>query len=82
MPTADEALATFTAIVRRLAATPEMAVPVETALADLEGLDSLRLLEAMALSEARLGVEIDTNAMDSFTTVGDVIAALLAARPA
>jgi acyl carrier protein len=39
-------------------------------------MDSLRLLETLALAEEHYGVEIDTRKIETIATVGDIIAAL------
>lgn len=51
-------------------------------LADVPALDSLRLLEVVALAEERFGLRIEAAGLDGLATVGDVVALLLrAARP-
>jgi acyl carrier protein len=67
------------ATVRRLATQPALEVTEATALAEIENLDSLRILEAIALVEAEFGVEIDTAGLDTFETAGDVVRAIVAA---
>jgi len=47
-----------------------------TVLSDLPGMDSLRLLETIALAEEQFGVEIDTRRIETITTVADIVAAL------
>lgn len=77
--TEEQVLAAFVAVVRRLADDPDMAVAPGTDLTELGGLDSLRLLEAIALTESACGVEIDAATMGDFTVVADVLRAVLAA---
>jgi acyl carrier protein len=74
-----EVLAGFTEIVGRLTAQADLVLEERQEFADLEALDSLRLLEAIALTELRFGVQIDTAGMDRLTTVGDVVGAVLTA---
>ncbi len=48
-----------------------------TVLADLPGMDSLRLLETVALAEEHFGVEIDTSRLETIETVDDIVTALV-----
>lgn len=80
--TRDAVLDFLSLTLRRLGGAAEMAVAPEMRLAELDGIDSLRLLEALALTELHFGVQVDTAALDSFTTVEDMLRAVLAAPPA
>ncbi len=51
----------------------------DTALADIPGIDSLRLLQAIALLEENCMVEIMIPALENLYLVGDVVDAILQA---
>lgn len=51
----------------------------DTVLADIPGIDSLRLLEAIALLEENYMVEIMIPALDDLRHVGDVVTAIMQA---
>jgi acyl carrier protein len=51
-----------------------------TVLEDIPGIDSLRLLQAVAHLEHHFRVEIDVIALDDLTSVRDVLNAVLMAR--
>ncbi len=79
--TEAQVLAAFAGVVRRLAGDPSLPVTREHDLMELGTLDSLRLLEAIALTEAACGVEIDAAGLSGLLTVDDLIRAMLAGRP-
>jgi acyl carrier protein len=53
-----------------------------TMLDDLPGIDSLRLLQAVAYLEQHFRVEIDVVALDDLSSVQDILNAISRARPA
>jgi acyl carrier protein len=75
-------LMTFTAQLRRVCECDDIVVSADTNLEDIQQIDSLRLLLAIAHLEEQFRVEIDVAAFDSFTHVGDVLRAVASARPA
>jgi acyl carrier protein len=81
MLTASEADFTLVAAtLRKLcqAALPELTL--ETHLDELPGMDSLRVLHAIALIEEQFEVEIDVAALDRMHRVQDILDAVRAAR--
>jgi acyl carrier protein len=82
MPDTATAFAAFAKTLRRAcdASLPDLAPT--TILAEVVNIDSLRLLQAIALAEEELGIEIDTGALDAAWTVRDIVMALAEARPA
>ncbi len=67
-------------IVARVTNRPQPEVALETLLYDVDGLDSLRLLETVALAEEALGVVVDTGGLGQLETVGDIVRLLVTAR--
>lgn len=67
-------------IVARVTNRPQPEVALETPLYDVDGLDSLRLLETVALAEEALGVVVDTGGLGQLETVGDIVRLLVTAR--
>lgn len=67
-------------IVARVTNRPQPATAMETMLFELDGLDSLRLLETVALAEEALGVVVDTGGLGQLETVGDIVRLLVTAR--
>jgi acyl carrier protein len=76
-----DAFAALAAILRRLCQHPLPDLAPETLLLDIPDLDSIRLLEAVALLEEELRVEIDTAMLDGLECVGDILRAVATARP-
>lgn len=70
------------AILRRLCPTPFPDLPPETALDAVPGLDSLRLVETVAMLEEQFGVAVDTEALMDLATIGDIAALVRQALPA
>jgi acyl carrier protein len=52
----------------------------DTRLDEVTGLDSLRLVEAIALLEEHFQVVVDTDGLADLRTVGDLVRLILAAR--
>lgn len=69
----------FTATIRRLAERVDVEITDETVLTDIGEIDSMRLLEAVALTEAAFEVQIDTSGLDEMATAGNVVDAVMAA---
>jgi acyl carrier protein len=70
---AAQVLAAVVRILESVAARPHPGIGLETALDTLDGVDSLRLLETVALAEERFGVQVDTGGLDGLETVGDIV---------
>ena len=66
-------LAAVAAILARVTARPQPGLTATTPLDTLDGVDSLRLLETIALAEEQFGVAVDTGGLDNVATVGDII---------
>ena len=63
----------FTAWLTRLSGLPGCSIAPETALADIPGLDSLRLLQTIAHLEERFGVEADVDRFEHLWTAADMV---------
>jgi acyl carrier protein len=70
------------AIFRKLCRHPLPDLTPETHLDELPGMDSLRVLQAIALMEEQFGVEIDVAALDRMYQVRDILRAVHASRNA
>jgi acyl carrier protein len=77
----DAAFTTLAAILRRLCQQPLPDLAPETLLLDIPDLDSIRVLETVALLEEELRVEIDTAMLDHLERVSDILGAVATARP-
>ena len=66
-------LAVVAGILESVTARPQPGVVAATPLDMLDGLDSLRLLETVALAEEHFGVQVDTGGLDALQTVGDIV---------
>jgi len=75
-------LAAFTGQLRALCHAPDMALTADTPLREIPGIDSLRLLQAIAHLEDRFQVEIDLAALERPKSVADILDAVATARPA
>jgi acyl carrier protein len=69
-------------LIRDCVGWPALALSPETVLADIPDMDSLRLLECVALAERRFAVEVRTDQFESLVTVGDIVRLLVAATRA
>jgi acyl carrier protein len=74
-------LGEFTNLLRRICEHDEMELAADTLLDDIPGIDSLRLLQAVAHLEDHFHVEIDTAALADLRRVRDVLNAVSRARP-
>lgn len=73
MTDAAAILAVVAAILNRLADRPLPALALSTPLDALDGIDSLRLLETVALAEEHFAVQVDLGGLDGLATVGDIV---------
>lgn len=73
-------LAAVVGIVARVTRRAQPAAAMETKLYDLDGLDSLRLLETVALAEEHFGVQVETGGLGQIETVGDIVRLVAAGR--
>jgi acyl carrier protein len=69
-------LALVIATLREVCPEAPPGLDAATRLAAVSGLDSLRLLETVALAEERLGTQIDTARLERLRTLGDIADAL------
>jgi acyl carrier protein len=74
-----EVLTALSDLLSRLCEQPQLNLSPEMALEDVPGLDSLRLLQAVALLEERFGVEVDVVAINHLRRVQDIINLIKAA---
>jgi acyl carrier protein len=85
MLTPESSEADFAAVavsLRKLCQDPLTDLTAETYLDELPGMDSLRVLHAIAMIEEQFGVEIDVAALDGMQQVGDIVQAVRVARNA
>lgn len=68
-----EVLAVVVDILQSVTARPQPGVTLDTPLDALDGVDSLRLLETVALAEEHFGIQVDTGGLDALATVGDIV---------
>ncbi len=73
-------LAAFAAMLAQICEQARLDLRLDTVLIDIPGIDSLRLLQAIALLEERCMVEIMIPTLESLHQVGDVVDAILQAR--
>ena len=73
-------LAAVVGIVARVTRRAQPGAAMETKLYDLDGLDSLRLLETVALAEEHFGVQVETGGLGQIETVGDIVRLVAAGR--
>ncbi len=66
-------LAVVVRILETVTARPQPGIGLDSALDTLDGVDSLRLLETVALAEEQFGVQVDTGGLDALETVGDIV---------
>ena len=67
------------AILREVCQQGSLLASLDKRLDEIADLDSLKLMEAVALSEERFSVEVDTGGLDKLATVGDIVRLLLRA---
>jgi acyl carrier protein len=66
-------------LLRQQTGHPLRDLTVGSLLADIPGLDSLRIVEAVGLAEQLLRVEIETSLLENLVTIGDIVDALAGA---
>jgi acyl carrier protein len=71
----------FVRISRGFSADEHIELAIDTLLDDIPGIDSLRLLQAVAHLEQHFRVEIDVVDLDDLHCVRDIVNAISAARP-
>jgi acyl carrier protein len=80
-PAPEAVLAAVIRILEQVTRRPQPAAAMATALHALDGLDSLRLLETVALAEEHFGVMVDTGGLGQMETLGDIVRLVAAGRP-
>ena len=68
-----DVLAVLRDIFARVTGLPDVILLPSMELADVPYMDSLRLLETVALAEEHFGVTVDTARLESISTVGDIV---------
>jgi acyl carrier protein len=81
-PHPDAVLAELTRLLTRICEHDQAGLSADTTLDEIPGIDSLRLLQAVAHLEERFDVEIDVGALDDLHRVHDIVNAISTARPA
>jgi acyl carrier protein len=69
-------------LMRRVCEHPLPDLSMDSQLDEILGIDSLRLLQTVAQMEEHFDVEIDVAALDRLITIGDIVRAVVTARPA
>ncbi|MGD0430039.1 MAG: acyl carrier protein [Acetobacteraceae bacterium] len=77
----DIILAELARSLRRICELSQPELRADMVLGDLPGINSLRLLQAVAYLEQYFHVEIDVVALDELTRVQDILNAVSQARP-
>lgn len=72
----DAVLAELTRLLVQLCVQPRLDLTRDTLLADIPGLDSLRLIQAVALLEEHFDVEVSTLSLEDLHHVGDIVDAI------
>ncbi len=80
-PDPEFVLAELTRFLRHLCESEEIELTTDTLLDDIPGMDSLRILQAVAHLEAWFHVEIDVVDLDDLSRVSDILSAIAAAHP-
>ena len=68
-------------LLREICRAPGLPLDPTSRLEEIEPLDSLRLMETVAMLEDRFHVEIETGVLDSLVTVDDIVDLVLRAAP-
>ena len=69
----ENVMPVLTAILRGLCEQDRLDLAPDMLLADIPGIDSLRILQAIALMEEHFAVEVDVIALESLFRVSDMI---------
>ena len=80
-PPAETDLDVLGGILSRLCEQAPLTLLPDMLLEEIPGIDSLRLLQAVALMEEHFRVEIDVVALEDLRIVSDILAAMVGARP-
>ncbi len=80
-PTSDVILTVLTNILRRLCELDRLELSPDMPLVDIPGIDSLRILQTVALAEEHFRMEIDVVALENLHRVRDVMNAIAPAPP-
>jgi hypothetical protein len=75
-----EVLAACLVTLRRVTRQSTALLGSATPLDDIEGLDSLKVIETVALLEDHFAVAVDSLSLDGLTTVGDIVRIIARAR--
>jgi acyl carrier protein len=79
-PNPDAIFIELAKLLRRICEDEMPVLTVNTPLDDIPGIDSLRLLQAIAHLEEHFNVEIDVAALDDLSCVRDILNAIAAAQ--
>lgn len=69
-------LAALAGLLPGITGMPTGALRAETPLEDIPGLDSLRLMELLAVAESRFAVELNPADLEDLVRLGDIVTAL------
>jgi acyl carrier protein len=78
--TDEELLALFTRILRDLLMNDSVVLSMETRRSDVDGWDSFMYVNFIVAVELQLGVKFNVAEVESFETVGDIVAAARALK--
>lgn len=76
----DVVLAAVVRILEQVSRRKQPGCAMDTELHALDAVDSLRLLETVALAEEHFGVQVDTGGLGQIETVGDIVRLVAAGR--
>ncbi len=76
----DVVLAEVVRILEQVSRRQQPGCTMDSALHELDGVDSLRLLETVALAEEQFGVMVETGGLGQIETVGDIVRLVVAGR--
>jgi len=77
----EQILATFTRILRDLLMDDEIVLRMDTKRSDVPNWDSFAYVNFIVAAEIELGIKFNVAEVESFETVGDVVAAAQARLP-
>jgi acyl carrier protein len=81
MPASDAAFPALAETLRAVCRDRLIGLAPDTALDDVPGLDSLALIQAVALMEDRFQVDVETTALGDMRRIADILRLIAAARP-
>jgi len=76
--TEQDVLATFTRILRDLLMDDSIVLKLDTLRPDVPGWDSFAYVNFIVAAEGELGIRFNVAEVESFETVGDIVAAAIA----